>query len=131
MRKLWPWILGLTVVLLIGLVVLFGFGLLRTQWMPMFGMGHGGRLWRDNYLPRFGMRGVSVMGVLGLLLMFIVPLGFLGLLIGGIVLLVRALQKPDQTVNRHLAARCDNCGKKVESDWAICPYCGEALGDEH
>lgn len=130
MRKLWPWILGLTVVVLIGLVVLFGFGLLRTQWMPMFGMGHGDRLWRDNFLPEYGMRGVPVMGVLGLLLILFLSVGFIGLLVLGVVLLVRALQKPDQTVDRHPAAQCANCGKKVAPNWAVCPYCGEPLGDE-
>ncbi len=23
---------------------------------------------------------------------------------------------------------CPGCGRSVDSDWAICPWCGEALG---
>ena len=131
MRKLWPWILGLTIVLLVGTVVLFGFGLLRTRQMPMFWQEYGERQWGDFYMPHHrGMRGLPVMGVFGLLLMLILPLGFLGLVVLGIILLVRAIQKPSQSeVQRH-TARCTSCGKRVEEDWAICPYCGENLGGE-
>jgi len=130
MRKLWPWILGLTVVLLVGTVVLFGFGLLRSRQMPMFWQDYGERQWRDFGMPHHGLRGLPVMGIFGLLLMLILPLGLLGLLVIGIVLLVRALQKPGQAVDRHRVDHCPNCGKEVESDWTICPYCGENLGGE-
>lgn len=131
MRKLWPWILGLTVLLLVGTVVLVGFGLLRTRQMPMFWQEYGGRQWRDFTMPHHrGLRGLPVMGVFGLLLMLILPLGFLGLVVLGIVLLVRAIQKPGQSEDLRHTARCTNCGKRVEEDWAICPYCGENLGGE-
>lgn len=133
MRKLWPWILGLTVVMLIGTVVLFGFGLLRTRQMPMFWQEYGERQWRDFGMPHHGLRGLPVMGIFGLLLMLILPLGFLGLVVLGVILLVRALQKPAKPANRQQAqqaAHCTNCGKKVESDWWVCPYCGENLGGE-
>jgi len=130
MRKLWPWILGLTVILLVGTVVLFGFGLLRTRQMPMFWQGYGERQWRDFTMPHHGMRGLPVMGVFGLLLMLILPLGFLGLVVLGVILLVRAIQKPGQTVDRHQVDHCPNCGKSIKSDWQICPYCSEPLGNE-
>lgn len=70
------------------------------------------------------------MGVFGLLLMLFLPLGFLGLVILGIILLVRAIQKPGESEGQQHTARCDNCGKKVAADWAICPYCGENLGEK-
>lgn len=130
MRKLWPWISGLIVIVLVGTVILFGFALLRTRQMPMFWREYGERQWRDFGMPHHGLRGLPVMGIFGLLLMLIVPLGVLGLLVAGTILLVRAIQKPDQVANRHQLDHCPNCGKSVKSDWQVCPYCGQSLGGE-
>ena len=111
------------------LVFLIGIGLLgsfRFYGYDMASSRHG--------MMGPGMMGISgwgfpVFGWLGMLLMWIVPLGFLGLLVAGIVWLVRAaggvsgagLQTPSA------AGTCSDCGHLFQADWRHCPSCGGSL----
>lgn len=136
MKKIWPWIIGITILLLVGMTILFGTGLLRSQRMPMYWVEEGQREWRDNFWhhPGMGMHSgywrFSVMGLFGGLLMLVFPLALLALIVLGIVLLVRSSGLPGQGSSRPVTAHCHKCGKQIESDWQICPYCGEHLGKE-
>lgn len=137
MKKFWPWIIGLTVLfLLIGVMLLFGTGLLRFQRNPMMWYGEGDQTWRGDYggFPSMGMhgrRGFSLLGSFGWMLMLLFPLGILTLVVLGVFFLVRSLSNNNTgSPSQPLIAHCDHCGRKVEADWKVCPYCGELLGEE-
>jgi hypothetical protein len=87
---------------------------------------------------RYGIMGPGMMGGwgfapfgwLGMIFMWIIPLGFLTLLVAGIVWLVRAAtgglshptpQTPPAT------GTCPGCGRSTQAAWQLCPYCGESL----
>ena len=78
----------------------------------------------------YGMMGPGMMwgfapfGWIGMILMWLVPLTFLGLLVTGIVWLVRTLSGPGPGYPG--ARTCPN-GHPVQADWRVCPYCGEPL----
>ena len=128
MKNVWLWIIGIGIILIIGLVLLLGLGFLRIQGMPMNWINGGSNAWFDGYWNHHGIRwGVPMMGLFGGLLIFVFTLGLLGLTVGGIVLLVRALQQPSHNRSDLLGRHCEHCGKKVASDWQVCPYCGETL----
>lgn len=108
------------------LVVLIGLSLLGS-----FGgygiMGRGYGMMGPGMM--MGGWGFTPFGWLGMILMWILPLGFLLLLAGGVVWLVRALggaptagpQTPP------LAETCPGCGRPIQADWQHCPYCGQSL----
>ena len=131
MNKIWPWIIGIAVFLLLGLALLLGTGLLRTQGMPMVWFRGYERGFRDNYLPHHGMRwGLPVLGIFGMFLMLAFPLGLLAVIVLGIIMLVRSLQQPDRRPSNPQISHCSNCGNSVEPDWRVCPYCGEAQRED-
>ncbi len=57
--------------------------------------------------------------------MLIVPLLFIGLLVLGVVWLVRAVSTPGAPAASQAA--CPHCGKPVQAGWKACPYCGEKI----
>jgi ribosomal protein L32 len=135
MKKVWPWIFGLALLfLLVGVTFLLGAGLFRTRSMPMDWVearneGLRYNLWQHHGRGmRLGFRGLPFLGLLGGLLMLAFPLGILALIFLGIILLVRALQRPAKSQTGAVISQCNNCGKPKQSDWQICPYCGESLG---
>lgn len=137
MKKIWIWVIGITAVLLIGFTILFATGLLFNQRMPMSWYGSGEQQeWQEDYWrgPGMGMhtgfRGLPGFGMFGWLLMLVFPVGFLALVVLGIVLLVRALQQPSGDQPKLTRHQCENCGKEVEGHWKLCPYCGEPLRKE-
>ena len=131
MKKNWLWIIGLSVILLLVLLVLLGTMLFWSKSIPMHWFGEGARLWRFNFFPHRGMHlRLPFMGVFGWLLMLAFPFGLLGLIVLGIVLLVRGLQDPGQSSYKLPIAHCKQCGKKTEPDWQICPYCSEPISEE-
>ena len=108
MKKVNWWIVG-TVVILVS-ILLFGGGMMSGSRYGGYGMMGSG------YSP-FGWFGMG----LGMLFMWLVPIGVLVLIALGVTSLVRsngtpASQKP-----------CPNCGKGTQADWQTCPYCGKAL----
>lgn len=131
MKNIWLWIIGIGIILTIGFVLLLGLGYLRIQSMPINWMVGGNNVWREGNWHHHGVQwGVPMMGLFGGLLMIIFTLGFLGLAVVGIVLLVRALQQPNRDQPASLARHCDHCGKVIAPDWQVCPYCGEPLKGE-
>ena len=103
------------------LVVLIGAGLLGGFGGYNYGMMGPGMM---------GGWGFGPFGWLGMLFMWIVPLGFLALLVAGIVWLVRAAagglphagpQAPP------VIGTCPACGRPTQAGWQHCPYCGESL----
>jgi len=105
-----------TVVVIVALVVLVGVSLLGGWGMMGPGMMGPGMMGRWGFTP---------FGWIGMIFMWLIPIGFLVLTVLGIVWLVRTLGSgnnplaPGQT--------CPSCGRGVQSDWRNCPYCGAAL----
>jgi hypothetical protein len=63
-------------------------------------------------------------------------LGFLALIVLGVIALLRGLIRPSQPVVTPVLANppapaaahaCPNCVRPVQADWIHCPYCGSAL----
>ncbi len=139
MSKVLKWILyvvlGLVVLAVVAGIVIAIFG----------GVGHGFYMMRPGFRMmepyRFGYYS-PVRGIFGGLL----GLGFLVLIILGIVALVNAIirsNRPAQVTqttqpvptnqpapDAEIAApthTCSNCGKPAQEDWKTCPYCGNPL----
>jgi hypothetical protein len=128
MKNGWLWVIAITIIVMMGLLFLLGVGLLSVRGMPMHWISDGSSVWRGGFWHHHGFRGgIPMMGLFGGLLMLIFPVGLLVLIIGGIVLLVRALQQPNTDRVDEAARHCGHCGKRVAPDWQVCPYCGEPL----
>lgn len=118
MRNAWKWGLGLLAVALVTFLIA----------MPFFGgFGRGG-----YYMMGRGMEwgpgmmgGWGMFGGIGMLIMLLIPLGFIALLIAGAVVLVRSLNTPRAVVPSRSA--CPSCSRPVQGDWTTCPYCGKPL----
>jgi hypothetical protein len=77
-----------------------------------------------------GGRGWGVGGLLAMGLMWLIPLGFLALLVLGIVGLVRTVSSPvvhSTPVQPAPVQSCPDCHKQTQADWQNCPYCGKSL----
>ncbi len=144
MRKVWKWIIGI----ILGLIVLavlvgVGFALRGGFHMARSGLGYGFYERGPQMMP-YGpfhgpgmMRGFGVFpfgGILGGLIF----LAFAVLIVLGIIGLVRYLRAPKAVTGTAVPAptagmqpaemaTCKNCGKPVQSDWKNCPYCGEKI----
>ena len=71
-----------------------------------------------------GRWGFSPFGWIGMIFMWLIPVGLIALIVLGIVLLVRNLDGPASFVS---GRACPHCGKDVQADWQHGPYCGTAL----
>jgi len=107
------------------LVFLIGVSLLGG--LTGYGMMRGGR---------YGMMGPGMMGGWGfgpfawlfMLMGLLFPVGVLVLLVLGIVWLFRRVSEPSGPTSQAPAGpTCSNCGRPVQADWRLCPYCGQAL----
>jgi len=121
--KTWQWVSIIVVALvacLIGAVIgpFFVFG----RGLGGYGMmgGYGGGMMRDFGFAPFGW--------IGMLLMWVFPLGVLVLVVVGIVWLVNAVSRPKSQTPVAPAKTCPNCARPVQADWRNCPHCGTALG---
>jgi len=111
MKKVNWWIVGIAIILVS--VSLFGGGMMTGRKSGGYGMmgGYGGHIgW-----------GYSPFGWLGMLFMWLVPIGVLSLIVLGVASLVRSNGTPASQ------ASCFNCGKGMHADWQTCPYCGTSL----
>jgi zinc-ribbon domain len=151
MKKVWKWVVGIVLGLII-LAVLIGVGfMIRGNFHFIRGQAqvfHGFSERGPEMMPYDGfgyhMRGPGMMGygmvpfggIIGGLFM----LGFLALVVLGIIWLVRrgsipkpvyatpaipattAEQMPSAIVNP-----CKKCGKPLQADWKVCPYCGKKV----
>jgi hypothetical protein len=150
MKKVWKWIIGIVLGLVV-LAVLVGvafmargnFHSFRVQsfdsrgfsqrgpgMMPFDGYGH----MRGPGMMSFGMRPLG--GFIGGLL----SLGFLALIVLGIIWLVRSLRSPKQVavsaatpvtapvvMSESIVNPCKRCGEPLQDDWKVCPHCGKKV----
>ncbi len=89
--------------IVIGAVALFALGLIGGMFVPFgwnntaygYGCANGwngyGMMGFRGYMPMMGGWGMTPFGFLGMLFMWLIPLGVLALIVGGIFWLVRAL----------------------------------------
>ena len=139
------WIIGILLSLVVLAVVVLG-GLWLLNW---FGQGYGmmgprGMMpfFDGRQMPFDGMRpyrGIFPFGgfrILGLLAGGLACLGFLVLLVAGVIALARGTGRPSQPAvtptsiapqSPAATETCPNCGRPVQADWSHCPYCGEDL----
>jgi hypothetical protein len=78
-----------------------------------------------------GNWGFGLVGWLFMLLGLILPLAFLALLILGAAWVFRQVSQSQGPVAgpppAPLGRTCAHCGRSVQADWQVCPYCGQAL----
>ena len=101
---------------IVGLLLLFGGGMMMGGW--------GYRGWGMMGGPGMMGWGYSPFGWVGMIFMWLIPVGFVVLTVLGVVWLVRNV---GNTTTQSLQGPCPNCGKGVQADWKNCPYCGTAL----
>jgi len=110
-----------TSVAVFGIVVLVAF-LVGVSLLG--GWGYGG----------WGMMGPGMMGGwgfgpfawIGMLFMWLIPVGFIGLTVLGVIWLVRAAG--GNAANPLAPGRaCPSCRRAVQADWRNCPHCGATL----
>jgi uncharacterized membrane protein len=113
MKKVNWLVVGITGFIL--LLFLFGGGMMMGGW--------GYRGWGMMGPGMMGW-GYSPFGWIGMLFMWLIPVGFIVLTVFGIVWLVRNIGSPTSSSIRN---NCPNCGKDIQVDWQNCPYCGTVL----
>ena len=137
MKKHIGWIVAgiLTVI-----VVLSVPAMLLLSRIGRFGGMMGRRGMWDRGFERFGHPGMmnfGPWGFIGPFLACLVGIILLGLIVWGIVALVKALSKPKAVAAPVIVPapavvepkehNCSNCGRPSQDDWAICPYCGNKI----
>ena len=132
MSKALQWVIGIGVVLIVAAIIfstVWPFFAPRLGWTGDFGYGMMGP---GHMFGGRGMMGGFGMPFLGIG-MFLWPLLFIGLIVLGVVWLVRSVARP--TVPQAPAApqppaptaACAHCGKPLQAGWMACPYCGEKI----
>jgi len=104
------------IISIVVLLLLFGGGMMMGGW--------GYRGWGMMGGPGMMGWGYSPFGWVGMIFMWLIPVGFVVLTVLGVVWLVRNV---GNTTTQSLQGPCPNCGKGVQADWKNCPYCGTAL----
>jgi len=119
MKKVNWWIVGIIAVL--AAVFLFGGGMATGGWgYQGYGMmGGPGMMGNWGYSP-FGWFGMGI----GMLFMWLIPVGILALIVFSVASLVRNNGNPAPSNSQ---TPCPHCGKGTQADWQNCPYCGTAL----
>lgn len=118
MKKI-NWTMVAVFVIVVLLAFMVGTSLFGGWGYGGYGMmgGYGGHMgW--GYSP-FGWFGMG----LGMLFMWLIPIGVIALIVYGVVALTRNAGNNTPASS----ASCPNCGKGVQADWKNCPYCGTAL----
>jgi hypothetical protein len=149
MKKAWKWVIGIVLGLVV-LALLVGAGfMLRNNFHAYRGELPNGRSFTDRgpgMMPYGGFeqgRGPGMMGnggfghgrgpgmmVFGGFFGGLFSLGFLALVVLGIIWLVRNLRKPQTIVAAPAAVPaavvnpCRKCGKPLQDEWRVCPHCG-------
>jgi hypothetical protein len=115
MKNLWKWLLALGIVLLVGLVIAF---------FVFRGTSYG-------WMPMMGYRAFSPMNGLGLVLRIImmavflfIPFALIALAVFGLVALLHRSATSSHNAEMH---DCVRCGKPLQADWKVCPYCGKKV----
>jgi len=97
------------------LVFLVGVSLLGGQGYTGWGMMGPGMM---------GGWGFAPFGWIGTIFMWLIPIGFLTLIVLGVVWLVRAVGGGNPITPPRA---CPSCGRGVQLDWQNCPHCGATL----
>jgi len=119
MNKGLQWTIGISVILIVLAMV---FSTIAPYIFPNALGGYGyGMMGGNGHGMMGGYGGFGFMPFGGF--MFLGPILFLGLIVLGVVWLVRALT-PAQTAATTL---CTHCGKMLQPNWKACPYCGEKV----
>lgn len=105
------WLVVVVISIVVLFVLMFGAGLL-SGW-GYGGWGYGG----------WGMMGPWMMGEM--MFMWLIPIGFIVLIVFGIAWIVRAIGSGNNPAAPTHA--CSSCGRGVQTDWRNCPYCGAPL----
>ncbi|HEX7541685.1 MAG TPA: zinc-ribbon domain-containing protein [Anaerolineales bacterium] len=143
MKKVWKWIIGIVLGLVI-LAVLVGVGFMvrrnfhvyraEAQVSPGFSERGPGMMPYGGFGSH--MRGPGMMGYgmrpFGGFFGGLVSLGFLALVVLGIIWLVRSLRTPKPVevpaaMPAAIVNPCRKCGRPIQNDWKVCPYCGEKV----
>ena len=143
MKRVWKWIIGIVLCLVI-LAVLVGVGFMirgnfhvnRAEIQDSRRFSEGG----PGMMPYGGfgshMRGPGMMGYgmmpFGGLIGGLFTLGFLALVVLGIIWLVRSLCKPKvvdvpAAMPAAIVNSCQKCGRPLQDDWKVCPHCGKKV----
>ncbi len=143
MKKVWKWIIGIVLGLVIlavlvgvGFMVLRNFhgyraGVLNSRGFSERGPGmmpYGGF---GSHMRGPGMMGYGMMpfgGFFGGLFSLV----FLAFVVLGIIWLVRRLRTPipvnaPAAMPAVIVNPCKKCGKPIQDDWKVCPYCGKKV----
>jgi hypothetical protein len=110
-------------------VVLLGFLFLLL--LSISGM-FGGLGYRNSGYHGWGMMGPGMMGGwgyspfgwIGMIFMWLIPIGVIVVTILGVTWLVRSLNSVGHPAPGSI---CANCSRGVQLDWKNCPYCGSVL----
>lgn len=139
MKKVWKWIIGIAVALVV-LAVIAG-----VAWMFIRPHMLGTAVWyrlgdraREPWMMMpYGhsyLRGSSWMFPFGGIFGGLFGLGILTLVVLGIIWLARRVSAPQPSpaapqtpVAAAAQATCKRCGKPVEAEWVACPHCGKKL----
>lgn len=144
MSRTAKWIIGI----LLGLIALAAIVLAGLWLFNWWGGGLGMSVSRrflpfdGREMPFRGMRpyqGIVPFGgarIIGLLAGGLICLGFVALLVIGVIALVRGVSRQSRSAVAPVSTPppapaatqpCPNCGRPVQEDWSHCPYCGEDL----
>ena len=127
MSKTLQWVIGISIILIAITVIassILPFLLPQAAWggwQGMMGPGHmfgGGGMTGGFGMPFFG---------LGMITMLLWPVLIIGLIVLGVVWLVRSIGTPAAPQPPAAAIYCSNCSKPLQPGWKACPYCGEKV----
>ena len=117
----WNAVVIFSVVLVLAFVVgLSLFGGWRYGGWGMMGTGRMGP-------GMMGGWGFNPFGWLGMIFMWLIPLGFVALVVLGIVGLFRSIGRGAGGGPIAPARSCPNCGRAAQAEWRNCPFCGQSL----
>ncbi len=143
MKKVWKWIIGIVLGLVV-LAVLVGVGFMARSNFHAYRAGdfdlrgfsvrgpgmmsYGGF---GSHMRGFGMMGYGFMpfgGFLGGLF----SLGFLALAVMGVIWLVNRLRTPkpveaSAAIPTAAVNPCKKCGMPIQDGWKVCPHCGKKV----
>ena len=147
MKKVWKWIIGIVLGLIV-LALLLGAGFLLRNNFHVYRTETLNRNFseRGPWMMPYGgfgshMRGYNMMGYgwmnFGGFIGGLFSLGFLALVVLGIIWLVRSLRTPKQvetlgttSTGTALSAGtnpCKKCGYSLQDEWKVCPNCGKKV----
>jgi hypothetical protein len=117
----WPTVAVFSLVVLLALLI--GISLLGGWGYGPMGMMGG---WGYGPMGMMGGWGYAPFGWIGMLFMWLIPLGVLALFVLGGVALLRAVGGGGPPA-APVTFPCPSCGRAVQVGWRHCPHCGTAL----